>query len=144
MPSIQYFQNSDSIKNGFSGKPILFGTVFSVIISLVLILVASMIMLYTGLSQQFIPVISRIILLMSAFSGGIVSGLKSNTTGWLYGGITGVIFFLLLFVLGMILGGDIKFSYIFMILCIICTVLGCIGGIFGINLKPKCKNRTKR
>jgi len=143
MPSIHYFQNTDTTKNRISYKNILFGTVTAVIFSLLLIVLASVILLYTNIPQRIIPVLSKIIMFMSVFMGGIVSGVKSNSGGWLGGALTGVAFFLLLYVIGMITGINAGFSYMILLFCVLCAIIGCIGGVFGINLKPKRKNRQK-
>ena len=65
MPSIQYFQKSESVKNVFSVKPIIFGTVTAVVISIVLLTSASLLFLYSGISQNFIPIASKLILFLS-------------------------------------------------------------------------------
>lgn len=143
MPSIHYFQNPDTTKNRISYRNILFGIVTAVIFSLLLIVLASVILLYTNIPQRIIPVLSKIIMFMSVFMGGIVSGVKSNSGGWLGGTVTGAAFFLLLYVCGVVTGINTEFSFMMPVFCVLCAITGCAGGVFGINLKPKRKIRQK-
>ena len=140
MPSIQYFQKTESVKNNFSLKPVLFGLITSALISLLLIIISATAFLYSGLSQQFIPVFSKLILAVSVFLGGMIAGMKSKITGWLYGLITGILFLLLLLAINLVLGIGVSYSGYLYIVFSVCAVVGSIGGIVGINLKLKKKH----
>lgn len=140
MPSIQYFQKSESVKNVFSVKPIIFGTVTAVVISIVLLTSASLLFLYSGISQNFIPIASKLILFLSILSGGIISGCKSKTSGWLYGASTGCVFFILLIALNFLTGLGVEYSLALLLIFLCCMLVGSTGGVIGINIKPKRKH----
>ena len=140
MPSIQYFQKTDNVKTIFSLKPIILGVISSVVVSGLLIFAFAAIFLYCSLQQQFIPLVSKIILITSVFTGGVVSGVKSKLTGWLYGMMTGMAFFFLLILLNIIFVIGIEHSYYIYVVFAACAFVGSVGGIVGINLKPKHKH----
>ena len=139
MPSIHYFQNTDSIKGKFSYKPVLYGVSCSIICSIALIFVSALILLYANISQQTIPYISKAILFLAVIFGGIISGIKSRINGWLYGALTGCCFYCLLFLLGSIIGADVQLTSTLIVLFIICILFGSTGGVLGVNLKLKRK-----
>ena len=140
MPSIKYFQRNDNVKNKFSFKSVLLGIVGSLIITLILITLSSAILLYSSVPQKFIPAISKIILLIAVFVGGMMSGIKSNASGWLYGVLSGTMFFLLLLLLNIFLGIGIEYTVAFFVTFFACILVGSIGGVVGINMKPRRKH----
>ena len=140
MPSIHYFQKSESVKNSFSVKSVAFGTIFSVVVCIILILAASALFLYCGISQRFIPIVSRVIMFVSVLLGGIIAGVKSRGMGWLYGFCSGLLFFCLVLLLNLLMGLGTDSPVFILLILIACVFVGSIGGVIGINLKPRRKH----
>jgi putative membrane protein (TIGR04086 family) len=110
---------------------------------MLLITIASFLFLYTGLSQDFISVISGIIVCISAFSGGMSAGLNSHVTGWIYGGASAILFVCVLLICNIILNLGIEGYYKLLLALATSSFFGCLGGVVGINLKPKRFKRQK-
>lgn len=143
MPSVRFIQNGDTKKNIFSLKPVFFGTVVMFIVSTILIFATAAIFLYSGLSQNLIPLISKVILYVTVLTGGIMSGIKSKFNGWMYGAISGILFSVLLILISTLLGIRTNFDIFSVASVVICAFLSAIGGVFGINIKPKAKRSSK-
>ena len=143
MPSIHYFQNGDASNSKMTFKPVFIGAVWSVFSLVVCVLVISFIFLSAGISQKYIPLASKIIIFVSAFTGGLVSGKNSRSNGWLFGMLSCLcmIAAIILASFFMGVGSVISVSKIPTIIFLILT--SALGGIFGINLKPARKVKNK-
>ncbi|HOB22267.1 MAG: TIGR04086 family membrane protein [Firmicutes bacterium] len=112
------------------GKAVYLGIVAGMLVSLVLILLAAVLMAMGIGSENPAKLFSGIQYFAAAWAGA-VSGRKSKRRGYLVGGITGLLWSLLLYGLSSIVGavslgdwwGKIGF----------CFLLGAAGGIWGVN-----------
>ncbi|MFD1850169.1 TIGR04086 family membrane protein [Oceanobacillus bengalensis] len=115
---------------------------FGWIIVLSLILISSVIIAFllrvTTLDENLLSWIALVIGILSLFIGGLISGLKGKTKGWIIGGITGIGFTLFTFLvqyLGYQQGFSLEQSlhhlgYMFAAL---------IGGVVGVNIVGDAK-----
>ncbi|WP_433743385.1 TIGR04086 family membrane protein [Falsibacillus pallidus] len=96
-------------------------------------LVFSLILRFTSADESSINLFVTIISFISLFIGGFVSGGKGRQKGLMLGGLTGIIYSLLVF-LFQYLGLDALFSMKQMIYhgCFIITAM--MGGVLGVNM----------
>jgi putative membrane protein (TIGR04086 family) len=113
-----------------AGNAIYLGIGASLILSLALLLLVS-VFLALEIGTQSLPRFYPLINYLAAVWGGAVSGRRARRRGYLVGGATGALWSLLLLLLSSLFGRVSwtgwwgKF--------IVCTILGAIGGIWGVN-----------
>ena len=93
----------------------------------------SLILRFSSIKESSLTAVITVIAFISVFAGGFISGGKGKQKGWLVGGLTGVIYSLLIF-LYQYLGHDSLFTVKQMIYhaCYILTAMA--GGILGVNM----------
>ncbi len=117
------------------GKAVLFALGFT----LVVFFVFALLLTYTNLSESTIPLIGTMTAVLGMMiAGGVFARTKKNR-GYLNGGLTGVFYALLLYVLSILIsGGSGSSAYVFVLLAI-GLFGGAFGGILGINVLTKPK-----
>ncbi len=111
----------------------------SYIISLILLFAASLIATYGAFSDTAIRISANIVTALGTLTAGFMSGRHFSGKGIFFGAGTGIIYTLLLSVIGNIFSGSINLGSSFATALIIGILCGAVGGIAGINTK-----RTRR
>lgn len=111
------------------------GTIIGLIVTILLILLFTFILTYTKLSENLIPVINSIIMILGITSGSIFISRKIDKKGWLSGGLIGILYFFLILLLSTIFIKDFTIDKYSLIKGLIAVITGCIGGMIGINIK---------
>ncbi|MFA5524516.1 MAG: TIGR04086 family membrane protein [Tissierellales bacterium] len=111
------------------------GTLIGLLLTFLLIIIFTIILAYTKLSEGLIPFINSIIMILGISSGAILTSKKLDKRGWVNGGLIGICYFLIIFVISQILIKDFSLGKYFFIKGSIALVTGCIGGMIGINIK---------
>lgn len=142
MPSVHFIRNESNDKS-FSVKQVVVGGILGVAIAMVILLGFAFLLLILKISTDYIPVLAKAVLILGAFSGGIISAKGRSTSGWLYGSLAGLLYFLILLVLGLVFKANTGFGLNKMVSLLFCVISGTIGGILGINMKSKAKKRKK-
>lgn len=94
--------------------------------------VVSLIFQFTEVSESKMPIFTYIVNGISLISGGFVTGFKVKERGWLYGGITGILYAIVLMLIAF-LAFDVAFSMRTLAMMVSAFCLASIGGIFGVN-----------
>ena len=113
-------------------KELLFGAVFSAIVTLLLILVFAVIVKYANLSSVAIKTVNQFIKGISVFIGCFFS-LKTDR-GLVKGVLVGTIYLVFIYVLFAITGG-FSFGIGLLFDALICLIIGGVSGIFAVNFK---------
>lgn len=113
-------------------SPILSGLIFSLAVMLVGVLVVSLLLTVTGLGEDALPMFVYIIHGAALLIGGFVTGRKRGTKGWYHGGMLGILYWLLIMIVGF-LSINATFGMDVLMTAGICFVTGAIGGILGVN-----------
>lgn len=113
-------------------SPILSGLIFSLVIMLVGVLVVSLLLTLTGIGEESLPMFVYIIHGAALLIGGFITGRKRGTKGWYYGGLLGILYWLLIMLVGF-LSMNAAFGMDVLITAGVCFVTGAIGGILGVN-----------
>ncbi|WP_232233862.1 TIGR04086 family membrane protein [Bacillus sp. J33] len=99
-------------------------------------LIFSLLLRFTSLQESSLQYIITAVSFISLFAGGFISGGKGRQKGWLLGGLTGLVYTLIIFLFHY-LGHDRLFSMeqIIYHACFMLTAM--MGGILGVNLNSK-------
>ncbi len=119
-----------------SVKSVAFGVIFAYILSLFSIFIFSWILYATEISEDISDTIILIITLISTFAGGFLCGRKKKSGGLLFGGIVGLIYFILLFIASALIYSAAPSSAGISVM-IFGIISSAIGGVIAINIKRK-------
>lgn len=121
----------DSARRGWK-SPLLLGQLY--IWSLVLLgsFLIALLIRYTSLEMDALPIIAYLINALALLIGGFASGRRSQQRGWYYGGLQGIIYALLVMLIGFL-----AFNSAMVINPILFALssfgISAIGGIIGVN-----------
>lgn len=120
------------------GSSILYGIITIFIVFIICSFIFSILLKFTTVQESSIQFIVTAISFITLFVGGFVSGGKGKQKGWLLGGLTGLVFSLIIF-LFQFLGYDRLFNVEQLIYhtCYILTAM--MGGILGVNMTNKSR-----
>lgn len=143
MPSVQFIKSNETKDNSINFKSIVIGGVTGILISLLLLCLFAFLILTLKISTDYISALAKTALVSGAFLSGAISAKNKNKSGWLYGLLSGFVYFLLLMLFGVILKVDQTFDFSKLVTLLLCAVFSALGGILGINMKSKNKKRKK-
>ena len=99
---------------------------------------------YTDFPDKFFPSAVIITTLVSILVAGWISTSRIKSKGWLNGGIVGLLYMGILFLVSSLAYRDYSINSHVIIMFIIGVITGSIGGILGINLRREPKSRVYR
>lgn len=115
-------------------SPLLSGVLFAVIWLAAGALLLSLLLHFSNMKESNLPQYSMFIHGLSAFAGGFVSGKRSGSKGWYYGGLLGLLYGIAILIIGF-LAVDSSLSLHSALLLGIVLLTGALGGMIGINIK---------
>lgn len=115
------------------GSAILFGVIAIFLLAIITSLIFSFILRFTSAQESSLQFIITAVSFVTLFAGGFISGGKGKQKGWLLGGLTGLVYSLIIFFF-QYLGYDSLFNMeqIIYHTCYILTAM--MGGILGVNM----------
>jgi putative membrane protein (TIGR04086 family) len=116
------------------GSPMLSGLAYAFIGMALAALLASVIMTMGDQGEDVLPTYAYIIHGISALLGSFVSGRKSGSKGWYYGGMLGVFYSIIVLVVGF-LSFDRGFDWNTLLFVAGAFLIGAAGGIMGVNTR---------
>lgn len=125
--------NNDNLKTNIIR--IIKGSLLSIIVSVIFLIIFAVLLTYTNLSENTITPVVLVIVGLSILMGSYLSTRKIEQNGILNGAIVGVIYMLILYIASSVIFMDfsLRASSIIMIGCGL--IAGIIGGIIGVNVK---------
>ncbi len=111
------------------------GVALSFSVTLVLIVLLAIILTYTSLSEGVTPVVNSIIMILSIALGSIYMSLKVSEKGWLNGAVVGLLYIIILIILGSAFNNDFKLDSFILLRMVIAIITGAVGGMIGVNLR---------
>lgn len=111
---------------------VLYGILTIFLLAVLSSTIFSLILRFTSVEESSLNIIITVVSFVSVFLGGFISGGKSKQNGWLAGGLTGIVYSLIIF-LYQYLGYDSLFSLKQLIYHACCILTAAMGGIFGVN-----------
>lgn len=113
--------------------------VFSYIITLVLIVIYSFVLAFTSVPESSIPLFTFVSGMISVFIGSSVSLIKIKEKGLINGGIVGLLYILILYVLSSIFSTGFGVNGYAFWMILFNVIVGMIGGIIGVNISKEGK-----
>lgn len=130
---IKLTENSN--ENGNNIKRVLKGSAFSILITLIGLLIYSIILSYTSVAESTIPTIIIIITGISILIGSTISTANIKKNGIVNGILVGLIYISLIYLLSSIITGNFLLNINSIIMIIVSGLTGAVGGIIGVNMK---------
>ena len=129
-------ENSDNIniKNFIN---ILKGLGIAFIVTFIFLLILSIVLTYSNVSENIINPTIIIITALSILIGSSISNIKIKKNGLINGAIIGGIYIILLYLFSSIFRMDFSLTIQSMIMVITGIVFGILGGIIGVNISSK-------
>lgn len=117
-------------------NPTLSGLYYSFFWMMVGALILSFLLWSSGMKEQSLSRYIYVVHAVAAAFGGLVSGKRSGRRGWYHGGLTGILYGLMIIIIGFLaLDSSLRLGDLLLIAAVIAS--GAIGGMFGVNLKNK-------
>lgn len=120
------------------------GVIYSYMITIPFFIAFALILTYTNFPERHISLAVIITTVASILIGGSTSTKSLKSKGWLYGGIVGLLYMLILHFLSSIVFKNFTIDRYALINGFIGVLSGAVGGIIGINSGTKIKSRVKR
>lgn len=128
-------ENSDV--NNKSLINILKGLGIAFIITFVFLLILSIVLTYTNVSENIINPTIIIITALSILIGSSISNIKIKKNGLINGGIIGGVYIVLLYLFSSVFSVQFSLTIQSIIMIITGIVFGILGGIIGVNISSK-------
>ena len=122
-------------ENGNNIKKVIKGSAFSIIITLIGLLIYSIILSYTSVSESTIPTIVITITAISILIGSTISTSNIKKNGIINGMFVGLIYIAIIYLLSSIVTGNFLLNITSIIMIITSVLTGALGGIIGVNKK---------
>lgn len=113
-------------------SPLLAGLTFAFFAMGLLTIAASLILLATSQQEDELPVYAYVIHVISLLIGGYASGKRAGRKGWYYGGLLGVLYALVVWLVAF-LGYDRGLDGQSLLFAGVAFLSGALGGMFGVN-----------
>ena len=120
-----------SVLNVLKALGLAFGFTFGVFAVFALLIV------YTGLSDSIVSTVVFITMVFAIMISGFAVARSASSRGWLNGAVGGLMYVLILYILGAMFQFGLVFDRHVALLLIIGFLSGAFGGIVGINMKKK-------
>lgn len=122
-------------ENGNNIKRIIKGSIFSIVITLIGLLVYSIILSYTSVSESTMPATIIIITAVSILIGSTISTSNIKKNGIVNGILVGIIYIAIIYLISSIVTGNFLLNTNSIIMVIASVLTGALGGIIGVNKK---------
>ena len=129
-------ENSDNVNNK-SFINILKGLGIAFILTFIFLLILSLILTYSNVSEDIINPTIIIITALSILIGSSISNIKIKKNGLINGGIIGGVYIVLLYLFSSVFSMQFSLTIQSIIMIITGIVFGILGGIIGVNISSK-------
>lgn len=110
------------------------GIIFGYLLTLICYFILGGIIYFTNLSDKVILIVFPIVSILSIAVAGFYVSRNTTSKGWLKGGIVGLLYILILLLIGRFIIPNHSFSSSGLIKSIIGFIIGSIGGIIGVSI----------
>ena len=121
------------IKSNKQSICILRGIVISFLFTLCMLIIYSVLLVYTNLSEQTIRPVIITITGVSILIGSSLGTKKLTKNGLLSGGIIGASYILLLYLISSTVNSNFSINWVSIIMIIVGLIGGIFGGVIGVN-----------
>ena len=114
-------------------KKIFKGVLISLVVSFVLLAIFAIVLTYTSVSENTIVPVIIVVTGISILVGTILESRKIVKNGIGLGGIIGLVYVLILYIISSLLNADFSINTQSFILILVAIFSGMIGGLIGVN-----------
>lgn len=122
-------------ENGNNIKKIIKGSIISIIITLISLLIFASLLTYTNVSESTIPTVTIIITIISILIGSSLCMSTVKKNGIINGVAIGLIYIAFIYLLSSVIEGNFALNLKSIIMIIGAVLAGGLGGIIGVNRK---------
>mgnify|MGYP001322866075 FL=1 len=119
-----------------AAKAILYGLAFIFAIIFIVGFILSLFLRFSNVTEQSLQWTTLVITFIALFIGGFIAGGKSKESGWMLGGITGLCFVIIVFLI-QYLGFNASIELTQLLYHFAYVVTAAFGGIIGVNVSNK-------
>ena len=113
------------------------GSVVAIVITVIGLLILSLILTYTNVKESVEMPFVIVIMAISIIIGSIISTRQVNKKGMVNGGLVGLIYILIIYILSSIFVTSFSINVHSLITMIVAIITGILGGIIGVNITGK-------
>ena len=128
-------ENSSGMQTENNIARIFKGSILSIVITLVLLLIYSLVLTLTSIAESTINTVTIIITCISILIGSSFSTIKIKQKGIINGGLVGLTYILVVYLFSSIVQTGFVLNTGAIIIMVASIVAGMLGGIIGVNLK---------
>lgn len=130
---------------GFTNAAIGFlrGALIAAVFTLLSFTLFAMLLAFTGLSENTVPVIAVGTESLGALIAGFFTARGSKSRGAFSGLISGLLYILLIWMIAILAGNGVVIGKHYLTMLLLSALFGAIGGIGGVNIKASKTNRRK-
>jgi len=121
--------NSNSIIRIFKGS------LFSIVTTLILLMIFAALLTYTNINENTMPTVVIIVTALSILIGSQIVTSKIKKNGIINGMLVGIIYILLLYIISSIVTKNFALNNYAIIMIVTSIITGGLGGIIGVNRK---------
>jgi len=119
----------------FRGTPVLYGLVASFVTALISILITTLVMGWSSVAEAKLGTITYVLNMAAVVVGSFIAARSAGNKGWYYGGLTGLLYAVLITLLGLLMVATAEFNMNNLIQVILMGLVGAFGGMIGVNLR---------
>ena len=135
-------KNTISSENEIKKLPALIkGVSISLILCFGLFLILALIMLNAALPEWIYPVSATTVGLVCSFAGGFVCAGSVGQKGWLWGGVCGILYYIIIYLCALSAFASFTFSVKTLLMLVFGFLCGSIGGLFAMGSRSKKRRR---
>lgn len=116
-------------------KNVIKGTLLSMVTTIILLFIYAIMLTYTNISENTIPLVTIIITAISILAGSAMTALHIRKNGAINGGLVGIIYIVSLYLISSVVTGNFTVNSYSIIMIAVSIIAGIIGGIIGVNRK---------
>lgn len=125
--------SEDLSERGNNIKRIIKGSIISIFITLIALVIFAGFLTYTRISESTIPTVTIIITVISILIGSSLSMTTIRKNGIINGAIIGLIYIAVIYLLSSIIEKDFSLNTYSIIMITSSVLAGALGGIIGVN-----------
>ena len=116
---------------------VIMGSLISLLITIIALLVVAIILTYTDVSENIITVSVIVISALSILIGSIISAVNIKKNGIINGALVGFIYMITIYLLSSIFIAGFNVNMQSIIMIVVSIFAGMLGGIIGVNFHKK-------
>lgn len=117
-------------------RPVILGVLTIITVLIITSFILSLLLQFTTLQEQSLGWFILPFTLFTLLIGGVVSGYRSGHKGWYFGGLTGMCFILITWLISF-LGYNAAVTLNTLLMYVGYLAIAIIGGIIGVNMSPQ-------